>query len=139
EALRNAQDFDLWLRLARHGARLSYHRRVLLKYRCRPDGLTGDAVNCHARELRVLDKVERAYDLTPEEKEELSAILRNRRAELEFELGKAYLAKSEYANARECFRKANTLRRSRKTAIAAWLSRFSPGLMQVLLSRRARN
>jgi len=138
QALRNAQDFDLWLRLARHGARLSYHRCVLLKYRCRADGLTGDAVNCHTRELRVLDKVEQAYDLKPEERNELSAILRNRRAELEFELGKAYLAKSEYANARERFRKANTLRRSWKTEIAFWLSRFSPRLMQVLLSRRSR-
>jgi len=136
EALRNAQDFDLWLRLARHGARLSYQRRVLLKYRCRADGLTGDAVNCHTRELRVLDKVERVYDLKPEERTELSAILRNRRAELEFELGKAYLAKREYANASQCFRKANTLRRSWKTEIAFWISYFSPRLMQVLLSRR---
>jgi glycosyltransferase involved in cell wall biosynthesis len=139
ESLRNAQDFDLWLRLAARGARLSYQRRLLLKYRCRADGLTGDAVNCHTRELRVLDKVEREYDFTPEEKSELSAVLRNRRAELEFELGKAYLAKGEYANARERFRKANTLRRSWKTEIAFWLSRFSPGLMQVLLSRRAHN
>jgi glycosyltransferase involved in cell wall biosynthesis len=137
EALRNAQDFDLWLRLAQHGVRLSYQRRVLLKYRCRSDGLTGDAVNCHTRELRVLDKVEREYHLKPEERNELSAILRNRRAELEFELGKAYLAKAEHMKARDCFRKANVLRRSWKTEIAFWLSRVSPRLMQVLLSRRA--
>ena len=138
ESLRNAQDFDLWLRLAARGARLSYQRRLLLKYRCRADGLTGDAVNCHTRELRVLDKVEREYDLTPEEKTELSAVLQNRRADLEFELGKAYLAKGEYANAHERFRKASTLRRSWKTEIAFWLSRFSPRLMQALLSRRSR-
>ncbi|PYS23655.1 MAG: hypothetical protein DMF72_08295, partial [Acidobacteria bacterium] len=75
-------------------------------------------------------------DLKPEERTELSAILRNRRAELEFELGKAYLAKREYANASQCFRKANTLRRSWKTEIAFWISYFSPRLMQVLLSRR---
>ena len=34
EALRNAQDFDLWLRLAQHG-RLAYQRQVLLRYRAR--------------------------------------------------------------------------------------------------------
>ena len=31
-----------------------YQRQVLLKYRCRPDGLTGDAVNSHRRELAHL-------------------------------------------------------------------------------------
>ena len=57
-ALRTAQDFDMWLRLALKGARLSYHRQALLKYRCRPDGLTRDAINSHQRELRVFDKIE---------------------------------------------------------------------------------
>src|SRR5438128_2388429 len=136
EALRNAQDFDLWLRLARHGARVSYQRRVLLKYRCRADGLSGDAVNCHTRELRVLDKVEHAYDLTAKEKHELSPLLHNRRAELDFELGKAYLEKNEFANARESFRKAHLLRKSWKTSVAFWLSRLSPKLIQKIFARR---
>ena len=52
EALRNAQDFDLWLRLARQGARLAYHRQVLLtRYRCRRDSLTGDASNSLNRRI----------------------------------------------------------------------------------------
>jgi glycosyltransferase involved in cell wall biosynthesis len=136
EALRNAQDFDLWLRLARHGARLSYQRKVLLRYRCRADGLTGDAVNCHTRELRILDKVEQSYDLAPEERAKVSAVIRNRRASLEFELGKAYLSKGEYANALECFRKANRLRKTWKTEIAFWIARLSPQLMRAIFERR---
>ncbi len=136
EALRNAQDFDLWLRLAHHGARLSYQRRVLLKYRCRADGLTGDAVNCHTRELRVLDKVEQSYDLKPDEKDELSGLLQNRRSDLEFELGKAYLAKGEYERARESFDTANRLRRTWKTSVASWLLRVSPKLIATIFARR---
>jgi glycosyltransferase involved in cell wall biosynthesis len=138
EALRNAQDFDLWLRLSRHGSRLSYQRKVLLRYRCRADGLTGDAVNCHTRELRILDKVEQAYDLAPEERAEVSAVIRNRRASLEFELGKAYLSKGEYENARASFRKANILHLTWKTAVAFWLTRLSPKLTQSMFAQRVR-
>jgi len=136
EALRNAQDFDLWLRLAHHGARVSYQRRVLLKYRCRANGLTGDAVNCHTRELRVLDKVEQAYDLAKEGRDELLPLIHRRRAELEFELGKAYLEKAEFAKAIESFRRANTLWKTWKTGVALWLSRVSPKLIQVIFARR---
>lgn len=68
ETLRNSQDFDLWLRLARHGARLAYQRQVLLRYRCHEDSLSGDEVNRTARQLRVYDKIERSYDLTAEER-----------------------------------------------------------------------
>src|SRR5213078_3534533 len=109
---------------SRHGARLSYQRKVLLRYRCRADGLTGDAVNCHTRELRILDKIEESYNLAPHERNEVSTVIRNRRASLEFELGKAYLSIDEYANARECFRKANGLRKTWKTEIAFWITRL---------------
>src|SRR2546422_1844602 len=95
EALRNAQDFDLWLRLARHGARLAYHRQVLLRYRARVNSLTGDATNSLNRELRVLDKIERSYNLTAAERREVMPVVRNRQAILQFELGKQLLARGE--------------------------------------------
>jgi GT2 family glycosyltransferase len=136
EALRNAQDLDLWLRLARHGARLSYQRRVLLKYRCRPDGLTGDAVNSHRRELRVFDKIEQSYDLSPAERPKTIEVIRNRRALLEFELGKLHAAQGDEVQSRESFVRADHLRRTWKTRIALWLNRVSPNLLKAVCSRR---
>lgn len=136
EALRNAQDLDLWLRLARHGARLSYQRRVLLKYRCRPDGLTGDAVNSHRRELGVFDKIEQSYDLSPQERGQVTEVIRNRRALLEFELGKLHAAKGDEAQSRESFTRADRLRPTWKTRIALWLNRVSPSLLKAICSRR---
>ncbi|HKQ99583.1 MAG TPA: glycosyltransferase family A protein, partial [Pyrinomonadaceae bacterium] len=88
ESLRNSQDFDLWLRLARHGARLAYQRRVLVHYRFHENSLSGDEVNRNTRQLRVYDKIENSFDLTPDERAEVSRALRGRRALLEFELGK---------------------------------------------------
>jgi glycosyltransferase involved in cell wall biosynthesis len=139
EALRNAQDFDLWLRLARHGARLAYQRKVLLSYRSRPNSLSGDAINSHQRELRVFDKVEQSYEFTPAEREEVSAVIRSRRALLEYELGKLYLVPGDFARARQSFANANNLKRSWKTRLALWLTRSAPGLLRGLYLRRTRS
>jgi glycosyltransferase involved in cell wall biosynthesis len=138
ETLRNAQDFDLWLRLARHGARLAYHRRVLLSYRSRPNSLSGDAINSHQRELRVFDKIEQSYDFTPTERAEVSAVIRNRRALLEYELGKLYLLPGEFARARESFAKANSLRPGWKSRVALLLTPVAPRLLQTLYARRTK-
>jgi glycosyltransferase involved in cell wall biosynthesis len=134
--LRNAQDLDLWLRLARHGARLSYQRKVLLEYRARVGSLSGDAINSHQRELRVFDKIENSYPLTPEERREVTAVIQKRRSLLEYELGKLYLLPGDFALARESFARANALERSWKPKLALCLTRAGPRLMQHLYLRR---
>jgi glycosyltransferase involved in cell wall biosynthesis len=136
EALRNSQDFDLWLRLARHGTRMAYQRRTLLRYRSRDNSLSGDEVNVHRRELRVLEKVERSYDLSPAERPEVVSVIARRRAILEFELGKLYLARGEFIHARESFGKANRSGRSWKTRAALGFFRLAPRLMQSLYQHR---
>jgi glycosyltransferase involved in cell wall biosynthesis len=138
EALRNSQDFDLWLRLALSGTRMAYQRQVLLRYRSRDNSLSGDEVNVHLRELRVLEKVERSYDLLPSKRAEVVAVIERRRALLEFELGKLYLALGEFTRACESFGKANQLGRSLRTRVAVWSARLAPKLMQTLYVRRLR-
>ncbi len=139
EALRNAQDFDLWLRLVRHGARLAYQRKVLLSYRSRPNSLTGDAINSHQRELRVFDKVEQSYEFTAAEREEVSEIIRSRRALLEYELGKLYLVPGDFSRACQSFANANNLQRTWKAGLALWLTRIAPGLLRGLYLRRTKS
>ena len=135
-ALRNAQDFDLWLRLAKHGARLAYQRRVLLEYRTRQGSLTGDAINSHLRELRVFDKIEQSYPLTSTERAKVLSVIRKRRALLEYELGKLYLLPGEFKRARESFGRANSLERNWKPTLALWLTRLAPRLLQTVYLRR---
>jgi hypothetical protein len=136
EGLRNAQDLDLWLRLARHGAHLAYHKQVLLRYRSRLDSLTGDAINSHKRELRVFDKIEQSYEFTPSERLEVTAVIRNRRALLEYELGKLYLIPGDFARARESFVVANRLKRNWKSQLAFCLTTIAPHLLRALYLRR---
>ena len=136
EALRNAQDLDLWLRLARHGARIAYQRRVLLHYRSRPNSLTGDAINSHQRELRVFDKIEQSYEFTPSERAEVASLIRSRRALLEYELGKLHLLPGDFAQARESFAKANSLKPGWKSGLALLLTHVAPRLLQTLYVAR---
>lgn len=135
-ALRNAQDFDLWLRLARHGARLAYQRQVLLSYRSRPDSLSGDTINSHQRELRVFDKIEQSYDFTPSERALVAMVIRNRRALLKYELGKLYLVPGDFVRARESFADSISLKRSWKPQLALWLTRIAPRWFRTLYLRR---
>jgi glycosyltransferase involved in cell wall biosynthesis len=139
EALRNAQDLDLWLRLARHGARLAYQRKVLLSYRARLNGLTGNAINSHRRELLVFDKIEQSYDFTPAERREVATVIRNRRALLEYEIGKLYLVPGNFARARQSFANANKLKPSWKPRLAFWLTRICPALFRALYLRRTQS
>jgi glycosyltransferase involved in cell wall biosynthesis len=136
EALRNSQDFDLWLRLAHKGTRMAYQRRTLLRYRSRDNSLSGDEVNVHRRELRVLEKVESSYDLSLAERPEAISVIERRRAVLEFELGKLYLVRGEFTHARESFGKAHQSQRSWKTQAAVSFSRLAPRLMKSLYQHR---
>lgn len=139
EKLRNAQDFDLWLRLARRGSRIAYQPRVLLKYRARINSLTGDPINSHLRELLIFEKVQQSYGLTPEERAEVEPVIRNRTALVQYELGKLYLLPGDFARAREAFDISNRLRPSLKTRGALWFARLAPTLMRALYVRRSAN
>ena len=134
--LRRAQDFDLWLRLASAGRRLSFQRQALLKYRCRPDGLSGGAINSHLRELRIFDKIEESYQLSPEQRAEVTEIIRKRRALLQFELGKLYAGRGDFQHAHQSFAAANLLQPSFKRRVALSLIRLAPQVVRAICSHR---
>jgi glycosyltransferase involved in cell wall biosynthesis len=134
--LRRAQDFDLWLRLACAGRRLSFQRQALLKYRCRPNSLSGGVINSHQRELRIFDKIEQSYDLSPSQRTEVGEIIRQRRALLQFELGKLYAARGEFDHAQRSFREAIRLQPTVKGRVALTLIRLAPQLVRAFCARR---
>jgi glycosyltransferase involved in cell wall biosynthesis len=137
EQLRNSQDFELWVRLVRRGARVNYQRKVLLRYRYHEDSLSGDALNQIKRELRVLGKIESSYDLTPAERREVLRAMETIRMNLELETGKLHLAKGEFAEAVAAFSKVNAARRSLKMKAVLLMSRIAPRLLQRVYVRRS--
>lgn len=137
EGLRNSQDFELWVRLVRRGARVAYQRKVLLRYRYHEGSLSGDALNQIKRELRVLGRIESTYDLSPGEREEISRAMAAAASNLELETGKLHLAKGEYREAREAFCKVKPAQRNLKLKAALLLLKIAPGLLRRFYVGRA--
>lgn len=129
ESLRNSQDFDLWIRLAKGGAHLAYQRRVLVKYRCHKGSLSGDGVNNVLRQLRVYEKVQSSNGLTLDETADVAFMVENLQAELQLETGKLHLLNREYSAARAKFIKANHHYCSFKLKVAIALLGLSPKLL----------
>lgn len=130
ETLRNAQDYDLWIRLALRGARLGYQRKVLARYRYREESLSGDAVNRVSRELRVFRKVLTSYDLTPEQRSQVELAIKRCTHELNLVRGKEQLEQREFDKARASFREADVLRPSLKLKLVRLMLLVWPDLLR---------
>lgn len=68
EELRNAEDYDLWLRVLKAGGRITYNERVLARYRVREGSNTSNAMQLATHVLKILTKVGREMELTAEER-----------------------------------------------------------------------
>jgi glycosyltransferase involved in cell wall biosynthesis len=136
ESLRNAQDFELWVRLARRGARLAYQRKVLLRYRYHEGSLSGDVINRARREWRVTKQIADTYELTGEERAVVGSMLARQEATLQLETGRQQLLDEKFEEARASLEKANRVLPSWKLRGALVLLRVAPRLLLKVARRR---
>ena len=122
------EDFDLWFRLAKNGAKIGYQRKVLLKYRVRPNSLSGSNVRRTERTLFAYQTIERKYDLTDAETTILNERRRTATAEQHLETGKFHLTTGNYSEAQTHFAEANKYYRKPKLSLIIRLLRLSPKL-----------
>jgi glycosyltransferase involved in cell wall biosynthesis len=130
ESLRNSQDFDLWIRLAKQGARFNYQRKVLVGRRIYAGSLASDPVNSFTGELRVLEKTSLRDDLTAAERSALESTAKLRRAAIELINAKRCLLDGDFSSASKSFRFANEQLRSWKLRLVLVWLRLAPGLLQ---------
>ncbi len=133
------EDFDLWFRLAKNGAKLDYQRDVLLKYRVHAESISGNRLNILERALTALEYIESRYELTQSEKEitELSKI--KTQAEINLEKAKMNLIQEEYAKAISYFEKANRhFKKIKLKAVIIGLKMF-PGFLLSFLQKTQPN
>jgi glycosyltransferase involved in cell wall biosynthesis len=137
ETLRNAQDFDLWLRLAkRPGARLNYQRKVLIRHRIGHESLASNEIRSLEAEVRVLTKMAERPDLTPEEQATISRTVPLRRATIEVLLGKRRLLDGEFEAAARSFAESNSLAPNWKLRLVLFWLRVAPRLFQRIYKAR---
>jgi len=130
------EDFDLWLRLARAGARIGYQRKVLAEYRYRSDSISASRIKLHEAALRVLKKTRRGMSLNASEKEALDRTEQRLEAILMLEHGKTMIIRGEVAEARALFAKARTTNNSWKIPLTLLVLRTFPGLLRRYLQKR---
>lgn len=129
------EDFDLWVRLARSGARINYRRKQLLKYRVRLDSLSGSNVKRARRSLTALETLERKYQLSDAEKKAVSNRRLSAVAEFELESGKYELTLENYEKAREHFISANRYYRKSKLDVVVKLLEIKPRLVRKMFEK----
>jgi len=131
ETLKNSQDFDLWVRMAkRPGARMAFLRKVLLKQRHRPGSLASDSVKSVEGELKVMAKVALRDDLTAAERTSMERTVAFRRASLEIDRGKVKLREGDFAAAEQSFKQAYDYYHSIKHFLVLTWLRLSPRTLQ---------
>ena len=138
ESLRgSAEDFDMWLRIAKLGGRIVYHRKPLVHYRRRANSLTADGIKVEQGALQVLEKVERTMDLTPREAQVLQGMLSRVRARLAWQNGRRALLEKDAKTAGQCWGEANRHYRSVKLWLMVRLLSLAPNLFVNLYHRRS--
>jgi glycosyltransferase involved in cell wall biosynthesis len=97
--LRRGQDFDLWLRMARDGARFAHQGKVLMLRRVHDENLSGNQRTQIERALRVLDKTLRTMMLSDAERRAAEGRVAELEAARARELGKELLQRGQYTEA----------------------------------------
>jgi hypothetical protein len=97
ETLRRGHDFNLWVRMTAAGARVGYHRRVLLGRRLDGDSLSGDSVAQYERAIDALTRTAKMLALGPEERNAVSVSLPRLKSNLETERATRCSAPSLFA------------------------------------------
>jgi glycosyltransferase involved in cell wall biosynthesis len=124
-----AQDFDLWLRMAHAGAKIGYQRDVLAKYRVRSNSISGNNVQRVQREIDVFNRIAKTLELTENQQKIIAFQIERLAAELEFQRGKAFVIKEDFAAAIKSFETANAYKYSVKLKLITLMLKFSPRLL----------
>lgn len=124
-----AEDFHLWLRMAKSGAKIGYQRKQLLKYRVRVEGLSGDSVSRAERAIDAFERVRRSIELNDEQSQIVERRLTGLEADLAVEQGKAFLLRGDFKEAAVAFRVANRHRKSFKLKVITLMTSLAPRIL----------
>jgi glycosyltransferase involved in cell wall biosynthesis len=130
------EDYDLWLRMARAGARIGYQKKVVAKYRYRSDSISASRIRLHEAALRVLQKTKRGMQLSASETEALDRTAQRLESIMTLERGKNAIVSGEVDAARAILSKAKETNSSWKIPAALLMLRMFPGLLQKYLRKR---
>lgn len=136
ESVKRGHDFELWLRLAKHGVRFAYQDDVLAHHRIIESSLSGDTISQLQRTLSVLEVIGKREDLSAGEQAALQFNRNRTLGELALEDGKSRLIAGDFPGAREGFRKARQLHGGWKLRLVCAGMSLTPELLRRVYSHK---
>lgn len=105
EELRRCEDFDLWLRMAHNGVRMTFTRNIQIYHRM-ANGLAADTDSMKSARLQVVEKMKKLPSLSYSQRAIVCQRARELKFDLEFNRAKTFLLDGRFQEAREAAREA---------------------------------
>ena len=137
ESLHQAEDFDLWARIAYHGGRIDYIKRIHTRRRVHDANLSGDIVSSYQWQVKVLRKLMSELAIPGDLKHKMEREIERCEASITLEKSKQLILSRHYKEASEHLRHANTWYRSWKLYFVITALTFAPPLVRQLLVNRS--
>jgi hypothetical protein len=134
--LHSGEDWDLWLRVAKAGFKITYHNQILFRYRVRLGSLSDDKLGLSKSGIDILRKFLRREDLTSEERRLAEKALQGYEAQLSLTLGKIALYAGNRKDALFHLGRANAVIRDWRMGAALLLVRVAPWVVYRLVHWR---
>lgn len=128
-----AEDFDLWLRMLRHGHRFNFTTEPLAKYRWRHNSLSNTGVLSLTCLVSVYEKLLDST-LTPEQRAWINAQLPELHARVSYARFKAAVKTQQYKDAARHLAVANQFYRQPKLTMAQAMMKVAPRLVAKLVT-----
>jgi glycosyltransferase involved in cell wall biosynthesis len=138
-ALKRGEDIDMWLRMASHGGRIAYQRRVLGHYRRHAGSNSADPVVTLEGFLAALAKAARDPNLTDMQREVVEQQCLIERAGVALHRGRQAFLTGDTEAAVRHLAQANAQHKSLKLATVLMLLRVAPGFLRALYQWRDRH
>lgn len=136
EDLRCCEDYDLWVRIANCGARMSYQLKVLALRRIHSEAITADPSYVTNSQIAVFRKIGQTLPLSSAHQLVIKNHIAKCMASIEFHRSKLELMAGKYSEAAIAIRLANNYFPSNKLRTIEWIIRILPRTARLLYRAR---
>jgi GT2 family glycosyltransferase len=135
ESLRAAEDFDLWLRMLRHGCRFSFTTEPLVKYRWRSNSLSNNGVKMMQNLIALYERLRQDAEMTPSQRAIIERKLKDFHALLNWWRYREMLEAGRFDEAAQYLALANEHYRKLKYTLVKLGLHVAPSLVARLASK----
>lgn len=138
ESFRRCEDFDMWLRLAFGGARMTYDSEPQVFHRMNDAGLSADRLSMKRDRIRVYEKIAASLPVTIQQQEIIHQLVSSINADCHVDEMKYALEERNYQAAWDSGNRAKAIKSNWKLATSLLALRTAPQLFGRLYQIRAR-